>query len=266
MGIVRESVGGERVILIPVSDDNPLRFIPYQWVTIGLIAINVIIYLAQTVGIGSTATGSLGLVPSELLQVGVFGGPAHGRNDTFSFPEGLTLLTYMFFHADLLHLSSNMLFLWVFGDNVEDAVGHVRFLAFYIVSGALGGLAHAWMQPDSWVPLIGASAAVSGVIAAYLMLHPHVRVWVLVFRVIPMQITAMWVLGVWIATQAIMLIFTRGDHVAWAAHVGGMIVGALLIVVARRPGVPLFDRGEVEPAAHSPITGYAVPPGPSELP
>lgn len=253
------------MIFIPISDDNPLRFIPYQWVTIGLIGANVIVYLAQTVGIGSTAAGSLGLVPSELLDVGMFGGSAHGRNDTFAFPEGMTLLTYMFFHADLLHLSSNMLFLWVFGDNIEDAVGHLKFLLFYIACGVGGGLAHVWMLPNSWVPLIGASGAVAGVIAAYLMLHPHVRVWVLVFRVVPMQITAVWVLGAWIASQLTMVLFTRGDHVAWSAHIGGMICGSLLILVARRPGVPLFDRGLPE-QGHSPITGHAVPSGPSELP
>jgi membrane associated rhomboid family serine protease len=252
------------VIIVPVSDDNPLKFIPYQWVTVGLIGANVIIYLAQAVGIGSQAGGSFGIVPSELSQVGIFGGAAHGRFDTLSLPEGTTLLTYMFFHADFLHVSSNMLFLWVFGDNVEDAVGHVKFLAFYLACGVFSGLVHAWMFPNSWMPLIGASGAVAGIIAAYLLLHPHVRVWVLVFRVIPMQITAFWVLGIWAGTQVFMLLFTKGDQVAWSAHVGGMIAGAALIVVARRPGVPLFDLESAD--LHPSITGHAVPSGPSEVP
>jgi rhomboid family protein len=253
------------VIFVPVSDDNPLRFIPYQWVTVGLIAVNILVYLAQVVGIAPPTAGSFGLVPSELFQVGILGGSAHGRSDTVSFPEGLTLLSYMFFHANFLHLASNMLFLWVFGDNVEDAVGHLKFLAFYLICGACAGLVHAWMLPNAWVPLIGASGAVAGVIAAYLMLHPHVRVWVLAFRVIPMQITALWVLGVWAGTQVFMLLFSRGEPVAWWAHIGGMLAGAALIVLARRPGVALFDRLGSEPA-HAPILGYAVASAPSELP
>ena len=101
----------------------------------------------------------------------------------------------MFFHGDVFHLVGNMLFLWVFGDNVEDAMGHVRFLVFYLACGVFAGLFHAWMVPDSDMPLIGASGAVAGVIAAYLMLHPHVSVWVLAFKVIPLRITAGLALG-----------------------------------------------------------------------
>jgi membrane associated rhomboid family serine protease len=170
----------------------------------------------------------------------------------------------MFFHADLLHLSSNMLFLWVFGDNIEDAVGHAKFLAFYLACGIFSGLIHVWILPNSWLPLIGASGAVAGIIAAYLILHPQVRVWVLVFRVIPMQITAFWVLGLWAGTQVFMLIFTRGDQVAWAAHVGGMVAGAALIVVARRPGVALLDLGTAD--ANRSVVSHVIPTAPSELP
>jgi membrane associated rhomboid family serine protease len=259
-----EAFASEPVIFVPVSDDNPLRFIPYQWVTGGLIGMNVLVYLSQVVGIGPAA-GSFGLVPSELLQVGVFGGLAQGRSDTVAVPEGLTLLTYTFFHADLLHLTTNMLFLWVFGDNIEDAVGHAKFLAFYLACGAVAGLMHAWMQPNAWVPLIGASGAVAGVIAAYMMLHPHVRVWVLAFRIIPLRITALWVLGVWAGTQVFMLVFAGGDRVAWWAHIGGMLAGASLIVILRRPGVGLFDHNEPQPARAA-MLGHAVPLGPSELP
>jgi membrane associated rhomboid family serine protease len=255
------------VIFIPVSDDNPLRFVPYQWVTVGLIAVNVIVFLWQIAGIGPSVGASFALVPSELFQVGIFGGSAQGRYDTVSVPEGYTLLTYMFFHADFLHLSSNMLFLWVFGDNVEDAMGHLKYLIFYLVCGVAGGLAHAWMLPTSWLPLVGASGAVAGVITAYLMLHPRVRVWVLAFRVIPMRITAVWILGVWAATQVFMLLFSRGDQVAWSAHIGGMIAGAALILVLRRPGVPLLDGAELlHEQDHCAITGHAVPSGPSEVP
>jgi membrane associated rhomboid family serine protease len=135
-----------------------------------------------------------------------------------------------------------MLFLWVFGDNVEDALGHVRYLAFYLTCGVVAGLVHAYMLPTSKLPLIGASGAVAGVIGAYLMLHPRVMVWVLAFRFIPLKISAAWVLGVWVATQVTMVLIKQSDEVAWWAHIGGVVTGALLILVLRRPGVPLFDR------------------------
>jgi membrane associated rhomboid family serine protease len=231
------------VVFIPLSDDNPLRRIRYQWVTIGLIAANVATFLWQSAPIGQAATVSFAVIPSELFQVRVLGGPAHGPHDALAVPEGFTLLTYMFLHGDILHLLSNMLFLWVFGDNVEDAMGHLKFLVFYLASGIAGGMAHAWMLASSPLPLIGASGAVAGVIAAYLILHPRVRVWVLAFRFIPLRITAAWVLGVWVATQLVMVLLNMPDQVAWWAHIGGMVAGALLVLVLRRPGVPLFDRG-----------------------
>src|SRR5690606_35817743 len=137
-----------------------------------------------------------------------------------------------------------MLFLWVFGDNVEDAMGHTRFLVFYLLCGIAGGLAHAIMTPTSDVPLVGASAAVAGVITAYLILHPRVRVWVLAFRFIPLRISAAWALGAWIATQFMMLFIPDESPVAWWAHIGGILAGAFLIVFMRRPGVPLFDQGQ----------------------
>jgi membrane associated rhomboid family serine protease len=148
----------------------------------------------------------------------------------------------MFFHLDVFHLVGNMLFLWVFGDNVEDAMGHVRFLFFYLACGIFAGVFHAWMVPDSDLPLIGASGAVAGVIAAYLMLHPRVGVWVLAFKIIPLRISAGLVLGLWIAMQVVMIALADAGPVAWWAHIGGLIAGAVLIVFLRRPGVPLFDR------------------------
>jgi membrane associated rhomboid family serine protease len=97
--------------------------------------------------------------------------------------------------------------------------------------------------PASKLPLIGASGAVAGVIAAYLILHPRVMVWVLAFRFIPLRISAAWVLGIWVATQLFMVLLSQPDQVAWWAHIGGMVTGAILILFMRRPGVPLFDRG-----------------------
>ena len=231
------------MVFIPLSDDNPLRSIHFQWVTISLIVINVAVFLLQNSPIGQATAASFALVPSELFQVHVMGGSARGPYDAYAVPEGYTLLCYMFLHGDILHLSSNMLFLWVFGDNVEDAMGHIKFLIFYLLCGVAGGLAHAIALPASKLPLIGASGAVAGVIAAYLILHPRVMVWVLAFRFIPLRISAAWVLGFWVLTQFAMVILNQADQVAWWAHIGGMVCGAILILFMRRPGVQLFDRG-----------------------
>jgi membrane associated rhomboid family serine protease len=146
-------------------------------------------------------------------------------------------------------------------------MGHFKFVVFYLACGIAGGLAYAGMGYGSWVPLVGASGAVAGVIAAYLLLHPGVRVWVLVLRVIPMRITAVWILGVWAASQVFMLLFSRGDQIAWSAHVAGMVAGAVLVVLLRRPGVELFDGGIMlldEPGSAG--AWRAVPSGPSEVP
>ena len=149
----------------------------------------------------------------------------------------------MFLHGDILHLSSNMLFLWVFGDNVEDAMGHIKFLSSICCAASPADWRMPRCCPTSKLPLIGASGAVAGVIAAYLILHPRVMVWVLAFRFIPLRISAAWVLGFWVLTQFAMVLLNQADQVAWWAHIGGMVAGAILILFMRRPGVPLFDRG-----------------------
>lgn len=228
-------------MFVPLRDDNPLRVIRWQWVTVGLISLNVAIFLLQLTAPGQMYTASFAEIPAELLSAG--GGAALGPQDVLAFPEALTLITYQFLHGSPMHLIGNMLFLWVFGDNVEDAMGHMRFLVFYLLCGIAGGLTHAIMTPSSTVPLVGASAAVAGVITAYLILHPRVRVWVLAFRFIPLRISAAWVLGAWIATQFVMLFIPDESPVAWWAHIGGILAGAFLIVFMRRPGVPLFDQG-----------------------
>jgi len=240
--------------LIPISDENPLRSIQFQWVTIGLIAANVVVFLLTGAQETRPVLASFAVVPCELFQVvricdGAFPGqPAQ-------IPEWLTLITYQFLHGGFGHLLSNMLFLWVFGDNVEDAMGHLKFLIFYLLCGIAGGLAHAAFDPSSRVPLIGASGAVAGVIAAYLVLHPRVLVWVLAFRFIPLKISAVWVLGLWVGTQLIMVLLPVNDGVAWWAHVGGMVAGAVLVLFMRRPGVPLLDRGLPPPAVEKVATG-----------
>jgi len=229
-------------VFVPLQDDNPLKRIKYPYVNISLIVANVVVFLLSLAGSTDHVVASFAVIPGEL-----FGFSAGGFPQSVQIPERLTLLTYMFFHGDIIHIGGNMLFLWVFGDNVEDAMGHVRYLVFYLLCGLLAGLAHAVIAPGSEVPLIGASGAVAGVISAYLMLHPRVRVWVLVFKVFPMQISAAIVLGLWIVTQIVMVLMPQSAQepgaVAWWAHIGGLIAGAVLVPFFKRRDVPLFDRG-----------------------
>ena len=200
----------QAVVFIPLSDDNPLRSIRFQWVTVGLIAANVLVFLLADTPDGQAAMAPASpWFPPSCSRRSIFGGAVHWPYDSArTCPRAARSSPIMFLHGDILHLLSNMLFLWVFGDNVEDAMGHVKYLVFYLVCGIAGGLAHRWMLPTSKLPLIGASGAVAGVIAAYLILHPRVLVWVLAFRFIPLRISAAWVLGVWVATQFIMIVLS----------------------------------------------------------
>ncbi|WP_439543136.1 rhomboid family intramembrane serine protease [Hyphomicrobium sp.] len=228
-------------MFVPLHDENTLKSIRFQFVTLAIIVINIAIYLLEATRLEDVAIASFAIIPSELFDTSLF--PIATEAAGPAFPERLTLLSYMFFHGDILHLAGNMLFLWVFGDNVEDALGHVKFLFFYLACGVAGGLLHAWIEPTSGVPLIGASGAVAGVIAAYLMLHPRVRVWVLALKAIPLRISAAFALGIWILIQVVMVFLPQVGPTAWWAHIGGLLAGAVLVVFLRRPGVPLFDRG-----------------------
>jgi len=228
-------------VFIPLHDDNPLKVIPFQYVTVGLIAINVLAYLWTLSGVPHAYIASFAVVPNELFSAGSLGAQV-GLDQAVAVPEGATLLTHMFLHGGFFHILGNMLFLWVFGDNVEDSMGHGRFLVFYLLCGLAAALTHAAIMPDSNIPMIGASGAVAGVIAAYLMLHPRVQVWVLAFKVIGLRVSAAIALGVWVITQIIMVITPGEDQVAWWAHIGGLVAGAILIVFFKKPDVPLFDR------------------------
>jgi membrane associated rhomboid family serine protease len=164
-------------------------------------------------------------------------------------PAELTLLTSMFLHGSSLHLGGNMLFLWIFGDNVEDAMGHVRFLFFYLICGVAAALVHIYFNLGSEMPTVGASGAISGILGAYLILHPRAEVPTLFFRFF-ITLPAFVVLGVWIGLQALSAYFETDDEaggVAWRAHIGGFVVGAILVIPFRRRGVPLFERDAVPP-------------------
>ncbi|MGE5266466.1 MAG: rhomboid family intramembrane serine protease [Deltaproteobacteria bacterium] len=230
-------------MFVPLHDENVLKSIRFPYVTVGLIIANVMVFAFEALGLSEAVIASFAIVPAELVSTAGLLGPGEMPDQSIAIPERFTLLSYMFFHGDVLHLAGNMLFLWVFGDNVEDAMGHVRFLAFYLLCGVFAGLVHSFMMPESPNPLIGASGAVAGVIAAYLMLHPRVRVWVLAFQFIPLRLSAAVVLGVWVLTQFIMILLPEVGPVAWYAHIGGLIAGAILVVIFKRRDVPLFDKG-----------------------
>ena len=230
-------------MFVPLWDLNPLENVKFQWVTVGLILTNLLVFLLFQVGVllpvSTEALVSFAVIPAELMGQSQLGEAVKGA---VAIPERATLLTYMFLHGNILHLAGNMIFLWVFGDNVEDAMGHFRFLLFYLLCGVFAGFAHTFMRPDSDVPMIGASGAVAGVIAAYLMLHPNVRVWILALFRIPLRVSAGFALAVWIALQIVSVMLDKGGGTAWWAHIGGLMAGAVLIVFMRKPGIPLFDR------------------------
>jgi membrane associated rhomboid family serine protease len=223
---------------IPLHDANPWRHIRRPWVAWGIIAANFVIYFAVAVG-GEAAQASVfsfGLIPAA------FNGFAERPLELTAVPDTLTLVTYAFLHADLMHLLGNMLFLWVFADNVEDALGHVRYFIFYVLCAVAAGYAFVLSDPSSEAPVIGASGAVGGNIAAYLLLHPRAKVWVLLLLRIPLRLSAVYVLGFWILFQFVAAIGGGEDGIAWWAHIGGLVAGAVLVVFMRRRGVPLFDR------------------------
>ncbi len=233
-------------MLLPLKDSNPLRVIPFQLVTIGLIAACVVTFLWQISlpqEAGIDAILSFGLIPAVLFDYGEL------PPDLAIIPASATVITSMFMHADWIHLGGNMLYLWVFGDNIEDSMGHVKFLIFYLLCGIAAALAHGLSDPDSISPLIGASGAVSGVLGAYLLLHPRVRVIVLLFYRIPLPLPAFIVLGGWVALQVYSVYLDgslpAGDEggTAWWAHIGGFAAGMVLIPLMKRKDVPLFDRG-----------------------
>jgi membrane associated rhomboid family serine protease len=214
---------------VPLHDDAPLRVIRFQAVTALIIAANLAIFLYTRYVAGAGGETEIALALGATPAV---------ITDRVSLdpelqwvPDLATLLTYMFLHAGWLHLIANMAFMWVFADNVEDAYGHAGFFVFYLVTGVLAGLAHILTQPGSTAPLIGASGAVAGVMAGYLVLFPHARIWILLFMRLPLRISATWAVLGWLAFQFVALFAERGEEevaVAWWAHIGGFAAGLVI--------------------------------------
>jgi len=216
-------------MLIPLRDENPTRRFPV--VTVLFIAANLAVFLAQVLSPQGLEMSILrmGAIPYEITHFTSI--PQIPR-----IPAFLTLLTSMFLHAGLFHLLGNMLYLWIFGNNVEDFLGPVRFILFYLLSGLGAAFTHIAFNPNSRVPMVGASGAIAGVLGAYFLLYPRARIDTLVFlfffiRVVP--IPAAFVLGFWFLAQ--FLNIGLGGGVAWFAHIGGFLVGAAL-VKALAPG------------------------------
>ena len=231
--------------MIPIRDFNPTTRRPY--VTLSLIAICILVFLWQTSldpRSGQAMVQRLGFIPALLFGEATFAPGAE------LVPSWVTLFTSMFLHGGIMHLGGNMLYLWIFGNNIEDVMGHGRFLAFYLLCGLVAAMAQALPDMGSTIPMIGASGAISGVLGAYLLLFPKAKVQVIIpigffmMRNLP----AGWLLGFWIAFQVIsgLLADTDGGGVAWWAHVGGFAAGMALVYLFRQreaakpldPGMP----------------------------
>lgn len=216
--------------MIPLKDDVPSRSFP--WVNILLILANSVIFLWE-VALGSQARGLIetyGVIPHEILTTG-----------TSRFH---TLLTSMFLHAGWWHIIGNMLYLWIFGDNVEDCLGKLRYFFFYILCGLVASLAHIASSANSMLPTIGASGAISGVLGAYIVLYPRAGVWTFIwfgFFIRMVRVPAFFFLGFWVFVQFLYATASQGGGVAWFAHIGGFFAGlALVKLFQKRPAVKRY--------------------------
>ncbi len=228
--------------MIPLRDDVPTTIKPV--VTVTMIVLCSLIFFWQ-LSLGARgfeiAVRMLGLTPAVLV------GGQKLAPELYLIPPTATVVTSMFLHGGWMHLIGNMLYLWIFGNNVEDAMGHVRFVLFYLVCGIAAAMAQALPNAESTVPMVGASGAISGVLGAYLLLHPRAHVLVLIplgFFSQLVHLPAMFVLGLWFVLQLVssLLADTGAGGVAFGAHVGGFIVGMLLIPLFKHRRVRLFGR------------------------
>ncbi|MCE5195191.1 MAG: rhomboid family intramembrane serine protease [Nitrospiraceae bacterium] len=223
--------------MIPFKDDNPIKTFPF--ITIGIIALNIIVFIWElTSPIGEkTIVASYGALPSSILSM--------QGNQPVS--PALTVFSSMFMHGGILHIAGNMLYLWIFGNNIEDKLGHFRFIAFYLLGGIVAAYSHAITNPSSNIPMIGASGAIAGVLGAYIVLFPHARVHTLIFFgffIDIVRIPALIVISFWAIIQFISGALSQGlaahAGVAWFAHIGGFLFGLLTIKLW------LFNRRSLE--------------------
>jgi membrane associated rhomboid family serine protease len=217
--------------MIPLHDDQPTSIFPT--VTVALIVLCSVVFLWQLSLSPQAQTAvvfGFGMIPAVLFHE-----VSLAPNLDF-IPAPLTVISSQFLHGGWMHLIGNMLYLWIFGNNVEDAMGHWRYIAFYLLCGIAAALTQALMAPTSQLPMIGASGAISGVLGAYLLLHPRARVLVAIplgILLPAVRLPAVAVLGFWFVLQLIssLVASTEQGGVAWGAHVGGFVVGMLLIPI-----------------------------------
>ncbi len=226
--------------MIPISDDNPTKLTPFvTWALIGLCIAVFVWQLSFSERAEEGLIAALGFVPTNLFDRKV-------TAEMYGIPwPWLTVITSMFLHGGFLHLGGNMLYLWIFGNNVEDAMGHVRFLGFYLVCGIAAALSEGLVDPHSALPMLGASGAISGVLASYVLIYPRARVTVIIplgILLYPTKISAFYVIGFWFLLQIVnVLAATPGaPGTAWWAHVGGFAVGIALTPLLSN--FPLFGR------------------------
>jgi membrane associated rhomboid family serine protease len=226
--------------MFPIHDDNPTRITPY--VTYILLIACVLVFFWQ-ISLGDAqqqAVYAFGVIPSVLFASKSL--PAELQ----ILPAWLTIFSSMFLHGGWMHLIGNMLYLWVFGNNVEDSMGHGRFLVFYLLCGLLAALTQAVLNPASEIPMIGASGAISGILGAYLLLHPRARILVVIpigILIYTPWIAAYWVLGFWFVLQILNSLVTASETggVAYGAHLGGFVAGMILIPLFKYRHVRLFS-------------------------
>jgi membrane associated rhomboid family serine protease len=233
--------------MFPIRDDNPHFLTPI--VTYGLIAANVLVWaLLQGFGAEPALSRSLcrlALIPAEFLELAPPGTRFQVGPETVCVLSGerawYTPVTSMFMHGGWLHLIGNMWFLWIFGNNVEDSMGHVRFIVFYLLCGLAAAALQMFFDPDSTLPMVGASGAIGGVMGAYILLYPRVHVHMLLvlgFYVTTIAVPAVFMLGYWFLVQLLSgwtSIGAEGGGVAFWAHVGGFVAGGVLVLMLRDP-------------------------------
>lgn len=228
--------------MIPLHDDNPTESSPV--VTVVFIVACVLVFLYQASLLpqpGEAFVFQYGAIPAL-----VFGEAELPETMAVAIPAYATLFTSMFLHGGWMHLIGNMLYLWVFGNNIEDVMGHARYIVFYLLCGLLAALSHAMTDPSSTVPMVGASGAISGVLGAYVLLFPRAHVLVLMPGIGMTRVAAGIVLGMWFVMQLLsggMSIGSKGGGVAFFAHIGGFVAGMALIGLFKRPEVPFFSPG-----------------------
>jgi membrane associated rhomboid family serine protease len=228
-------------MLLPFADDNPHTTVPVvNYTLIGLCIAAFVWQMSLGQRGGEAAIHAFGLVPGHLL------GTVRLDPRVDVLPAWATIFTSMFLHGGLMHLGGNMLYLWIFGDNIEASLGRVRYLIFYLLCGIAAALGQTLVAPDSAIPMIGASGAISGVLGAYFVLHPraNIRVFVWLFVYISVwNLPAFLVLGGWFLMQlwSSLTAVAGQPGVAFAAHAGGFIAGVVLVFFFRRRGVRLFE-------------------------